>query len=151
MGVPVMVLPTYELEDIYTSIEALGRLVEKETKASSLILDIKQKIASLEHRVKDKRKVKVLFVYGHRPIVAAGPGTFIDTLLQLAHATNVLSHANVRYPTVPMEALVRLSPEVIIDASCTTSSMKTTTEKALRTWKRMGLILQCGSDLVHEW
>ncbi|HET6345428.1 MAG TPA: ABC transporter substrate-binding protein, partial [Myxococcota bacterium] len=53
-------------------------------------------------------------VVGHKPLVGAGGGTFIDELLRLAGGENVLRRGG-PYPVLDLEAVVNLSPEVILD------------------------------------
>ena len=50
-------------------------------------------------------------------MVAAGPGSWIDELLAILGARNVLASAGVRYPKITIEEILRGAPEVIVDAS----------------------------------
>jgi iron complex transport system substrate-binding protein len=50
-------------------------------------------------------------------LVAAGPGSWIDELLTMAGADNVLAAAGVRYPKISVEEVLRGTPDVILDLS----------------------------------
>lgn len=48
-------------------------------------------------------------------LVVAGPGTFLDELLQRLGAVNVFADAPIRYPEVGMEEIVARAPDVVIE------------------------------------
>jgi iron complex transport system substrate-binding protein len=50
-------------------------------------------------------------------LVAAGPGSWLDELLAVVGAENVLSASGIRYPKVSMEEVLRSQADVIIDVS----------------------------------
>jgi len=58
---------------------------------------------------------KVLLVVGHRPLVVAGRGTFIDELVTLARGENIAGSALSAWPHLPMEYVVAQAPKVIIE------------------------------------
>jgi iron complex transport system substrate-binding protein len=79
--------------------------------------------AAIQARVMDVRRavaaapaVRVMFVVGLAPVVVAGPGSFIDELMALANATNVV-RAGGPWPKLGLEQVVELDPEVILDSS----------------------------------
>ena len=48
-------------------------------------------------------------------LVVAGPGTFLDELLQRQGAVNVFADAPIRYPEVGMEEIVARAPDIVIE------------------------------------
>jgi iron complex transport system substrate-binding protein len=48
-------------------------------------------------------------------LVVAGPGTFLDELLQRLGAVNAFGDAPIRYPEVGMEEIVARAPDVVIE------------------------------------
>ena len=57
-------------------------------------------------------------MFGVTPIVAAGPGSFADELLRLAGAENVVAASTrVAYPTLDLERVIALDPDVVLDAA----------------------------------
>jgi iron complex transport system substrate-binding protein len=63
----------------------------------------------------------VLFIIGRRPgtltdLVAVGPGSYINDLIEIAGGANVLAIAGQpEYPRISMETVLRLDPDVIVD------------------------------------
>ena len=63
----------------------------------------------------------MLFIIGRRPgtladLVAVGPGSYLNELIEIAGGTNVLAIAGQpEYPRISMETVLRLDPDVIVD------------------------------------
>lgn len=149
MGVPVLVLPSYRLEDIFQAIERLGEIFERKARARELVQDMRGRIDTVRERVRNASRPRVLLVYGHRPLVAAGRGSFADSLLEIAGGRNVLAESKARYPTVPMEEVIRLAPEVVIDASASGSGAEMTQAEVNQTWSRWKVLPAVKAGRVH--
>lgn len=61
--------------------------------------------------------LRVLMLNGRRPLVAAGPGSWGDTVIRLAGARNALGAHAARYPTLDHETIIDLDPDVVVDTS----------------------------------
>jgi iron complex transport system substrate-binding protein len=61
-------------------------------------------------------QTRTLLVFGLGPIVVAGPGSFPDKMLASAGAANVVTEGS-GYPTLGIERVLALAPDVILDAS----------------------------------
>jgi iron complex transport system substrate-binding protein len=149
MGVPILVLPSYGMKDIFTVIQALGDLFERQESARELVNSMKKRIVKVAELVQGVRRPKVLLVYGHRPIMAAGPGSFGDTMLKLAGGENVLKESKMRYPNVPMEEIIRLMPEVIIDASSSGTGAEMTRGEVEEVWGRWKVLPAVKNRRIH--
>ena len=71
---------------------------------------------AIERALRPLAKRRVLLVFGLEPIVAAGPGGFPDEMLRRAGGANVVTSGGA-YPTIGMERVYGLDPDVILDAS----------------------------------
>jgi iron complex transport system substrate-binding protein len=65
-------------------------------------------------------RLRTLFLVGRsqgtlQGMVGAGPGTFIDELLQYTGATNALAGKPIQYPNVSLEQVLTGDPDVILD------------------------------------
>lgn len=117
MRVPVLVLPCYNLADIMTALRWLGRVVKRRAQAERLQAAMSAGIEKIAKRVQGRARPRVLLLYGHRPLVAAGPGSFAHEMIEAAGGRNVLDDFPARYPVLPLEQVIRLAPDVIIDAA----------------------------------
>ena len=149
MGVPILVLPSYGMKDIFTVIKTLGDLFRRQESARELIGSMKKRIVRVAELVQGVRRPKVLLIYGHRPILAAGPGSFGDSMLKLAGGENVLKDSKLRYPTVPMEEIIRRMPEVIVDASSSGTGAEMTREEVRKVWGRWKVLPAVKNRRVH--
>jgi iron complex transport system substrate-binding protein len=116
-GIAVVAPPLETLDDTLRGIEAIGAATGRQREAAALAGQIQADLDRLRSRAASGRPVRTLLIYGHRPLVVAGPTTFAGELLALAGAENVASGAKVPYPTWSMEDVARAAPEVIVDAS----------------------------------
>ncbi len=57
---------------------------------------------------------RALMVYGHAPLIVAGPGSFGAQMLERVGLQNAYL-GSARYPTLDFETLARMKPDVIID------------------------------------
>jgi len=62
----------------------------------------------------------LLFIVGRTPgtlegMIAVGRGSFLNELIRIAGGRNVFSDSPVTYPSISMESVVRLAPDVVVD------------------------------------
>lgn len=118
LGVQTLVVEDYTLDQVMEATLTVGRAVGAETRARELVARTRREVDEITARVSARETVRVLLVYGHKPLVAAGRGTYADEMLTLAGGRNVLEDGEgARYPMLGMETVLRLAPEVMIDAS----------------------------------
>jgi iron complex transport system substrate-binding protein len=48
-------------------------------------------------------------------IIAVGPGSYLNDLVEIAGGMNVMANAKLEYPRISMETVISLAPDVIID------------------------------------
>lgn len=117
MGYPVLLVTDDSLEEIDASIEAVGARIGREPEAHRLVAQIRAQIAAVSERLSSVKSERALMLVGHQPIVAVGRGTYLDELLQIAHAENIAAPANEEWPHLSMEYIIAMRPEVILDGS----------------------------------
>lgn len=66
--------------------------------------------------VKDLPAPRTVMLFDTGPIVVAGPGGFPDEMMRLARADNLITEGG-PYPTIGLERLIALDPEVILDGA----------------------------------
>ncbi len=102
--------------DIGRMITGLGERVGRRAAAAQVVGDLDARLRRLDELVKTLEPLSVVIVFDESPIVVAGPGGFIDELLQRAGGHNLIKAGGL-YPSVGLERLLSLDPEVIIDAT----------------------------------
>ncbi len=100
-------------EGVYTYIEAMGKIFDKENKAEELIKSMKEDIEEIKNKTKSLDKPLVYFVVSAGEYDSGATGdTFIGELLELAGAENVAKDGtNWMYS---IEKLLEKNPDIII-------------------------------------
>lgn len=126
--IPAVFVKMDDLDQTYAGIEAIGR-------ALGAVEGGRRAAETLRHRIEDLQATAgaesptVLLIYGRKPLVGAGPGTFGHELIGLAGGKNVLAGGVLgdgasRYPKLDIEKVVELDPDHIIDAAMTGGSIE---------------------------
>lgn len=92
----------------------LGEVLGVPGSAMALKLRLLKQLAAIRSLTASRDKPIVLLVIGTGPVMASGPGTVHDELLGFAGALNAAGDATVTAPEFGREALVVMSPQVIL-------------------------------------
>lgn len=108
------------LEDMYTNLQVVASLTGHEKEAVTLVDSLKKRVAAVDEAVKPALTRPVVFyeLDATNPATpfTAGPGTFVDLLIERAGGVNMVSKAGItdEYPQISSEQLVNSDPDVII-------------------------------------
>jgi len=117
VGIQVFVVEDAKsFEQVYKTIETIGSLTGASEKAEEIVSNMKKKIAEIEEKVaniKEEDQARVFMeVSGEPTIYTAGKGTFMDEMLNIIRADNVIEEEG--WPQVTEEAIIEANPDVII-------------------------------------
>jgi iron complex transport system substrate-binding protein len=117
-GIPVYVVKeATKINDIYDTIEEIGKLTGTEQKAKNEVKEEQKSMAKIEEIGKnispDKQKSIWIEVSPSPELYTAGKGTFIDEGLSLIGAKNVAGNTE-GWPLITEEAAIQNNPDVII-------------------------------------
>jgi len=136
-GIEAMVTPIHSLADIRTGLTAIAARLGRDDAGRAALARID---AAVDHATARRHSppLRVLAVIDHAhddlgEIYAAGPGSWLDELLALEGAQNVLAASGVRYPKITAEEVLRGAPDTIVDVSF---SADPATAEAL--WAQLG-------------
>ncbi|MBL8956688.1 MAG: ABC transporter substrate-binding protein [Myxococcaceae bacterium] len=119
LGISVIALPMTSTREVLEAVTVLGAALGAAEKASELV----SAIEAVRSRVREAARgrqgpaPRVMLVYGFKPLVVAGPGSFAHELLLDVGAENVAGKAPNAYPVFSLERAVALQPDVVIDCS----------------------------------
>ncbi len=113
-GVRVFFPRAESVAEVLASIEGYAALSGRRDAAAALRASIERDLARARAAVAGRRRPRVLAVFSERPLVTAGPGSWVDELLTVAGGDNVV-RAGGRYPSLSLEQLLALAPEVVLD------------------------------------
>lgn len=154
-GIDTYFPETETLAAIKSMITDLGKRVDRMEGAARVVGEIESKRNALHTKLQEKPRVRVLFAFDIAPLIAAGPGSFTDEVLREAGAENVVTKGGA-YPTIGLEHLLTLDPEVLLDGATDMQATKSMRERvsAAPGWKelravREGRIRPVGSDALR--
>ncbi len=117
LGIPVYTAAVQTVEGAFGAARDLGRLLGEDSAAAAVVDRVRAGLDAVHRGTAGAPRPSALFVIGLDPLMAAGPGTFLDQLLEEAGATNVLADVSVLWPQLSLEEIVARSPDVVILAT----------------------------------
>jgi iron complex transport system substrate-binding protein len=114
LGIPHLALRPDGVEDIRTSIGLLGTVAQRGQQADSLLAQIDTTLSEIRRRVEGRDPVRVAYLLGGSPPWVAGPGSYIEELLELAGGINVFSDLSGLYGPVNVEVFLIREMDLIL-------------------------------------
>ena len=122
LKLPFVTVERGSLSSAFSSIRTIGDAAGVSDRASELVARLEARLQRVRAAVAGRRPQRVLLIVGRRPgtltdLVAVGPRSYMSDLATIAGGVNVLSQKGLpEYPRISMETVIRLAPDVIIDA-----------------------------------
>lgn len=107
------------VQQTYAGIQRIGAIIGRRDAARERTETMRRQMKRISDRWNERRgeEPRVLLVYGHEPLVSAGPGTFGHQLLERAGARNVLHDNETQFPRLDAEKVLELAPARILDTA----------------------------------
>jgi iron complex transport system substrate-binding protein len=113
LGIPVFAGTPQRVDEVFTMIIRLGRLLGASQEAAALVERLHGEFASVALAVAGRERPTVFFEIDPSPY-SVGPDGFIGTLIDLAGGENIVPSELGDFPLVDPEFVVAADPEVII-------------------------------------
>ena len=156
LNIPTLAVNNTRLLDIQQAINTIGKVTHREAKAKQLIAEFDQQIAAIQTKITDKKIPKVMITMGHsignegiKTIFIAGQQDFYNDLITLAGGENVYQGTNLKVPSLSIEGIMQLNPEVIIDIFPEADDHKTDLNQAQQRWKNLTYVDAAKNNRVH--
>ncbi|MFT4578846.1 MAG: iron complex transport system substrate-binding protein [Nitrospinales bacterium] len=145
IGIKMLEVRMGNLEEIFESIKKLGVALNCQEQANKLTLQLTTGIAFYQERLKGLPKKEVLLLLGDssdpaRDLYAAGPGTFLNELLNISGGDNIIRDSPARYPKLSKEHIIEKSPEIIIEAGPKSNLSQEEIDHRIQEWNRFPTI-----------
>lgn len=115
-GIATFFPETESIAQIEGMLTDLGKRLHHEAGAAAAVGAIEADRRRVAAAIAGRPRVRAVFLFDVSPIYAAGPGGFPDELLREAGAINLVDKGGA-YPTLDLERLLALDPEVILDGA----------------------------------
>ena len=146
------------LAGVYSSIRAIGAAAGVSDRAARLVTELESRLAAVQRAALARSPRKVLLVVGRQPgtlgdLIAVGRGSYLSDLVKIAGGTNVLDDPRLpEYPRISMETVIRLDPDVIVDAGDmgeTEAEHRRREPVTVRLWGQQQHVRAAQSHAVH--
>lgn len=114
LGLQVICLDAETIDEVMVNINFIGEIMGTEEKATEITEDMEKRVAEVKNKVSGLEKPLIFFEVWDEPLTSAGPGTFIDNLVELAGGLNMTNDAKTRYPQISFEIVVDQDPDIYI-------------------------------------
>jgi iron complex transport system substrate-binding protein len=117
LGIAFLVIDPKDFDGIFSDIELIGQATGTEARAKKLVDQMKADMTRVTDQVKGAQKVKAFYVVDATDLNnpwTAGPGSFADSLINMAGGENVAGNAVAPWVQFSIEQLVSADPEVIM-------------------------------------
>lgn len=142
LGIRYVSVPYGTLADSFSAMRLVGKAAGREAEAETLVARIQATIARARQNTGPLQR-RALIIVGRDAdaltnLVAAGPSSYLGELLQAVGGRNALEGDRLpAYPRISLETVMRLDPDVIIDAAAMADRIEETAalrERVLRPW-----------------
>lgn len=116
-GIPVLSFLPESIDEVINTIKQIATATDTVEEGDALVKSMEDHRDEIVAKVQTVDTVKVFYEIWHDPLMAAGAGSFMDSLINLANGTNVASDAEGAYPSYDIEQLVENDPEVYLTAN----------------------------------
>lgn len=113
LKIPVISSEAAGLEELYKTIDVLGKVTGKQQQAGQLVEKLKSNMKAVADKAASSDKPKVYFNVDINGFFTAGKGTFISELISMAGGTNVADDSE-GYAQYSVEKIVEKNPDIII-------------------------------------
>jgi iron complex transport system substrate-binding protein len=119
LGLRVEVVPSASLGDVLEAARRLGEMTGRRAEGSALAAGLGARVAAVRRGVANlaqEDRPRVFFEVWDRPLMTAGPGTFLGEMVEMAGGDNVFADVEGRWVAVSPEAVLARDPEVVLTA-----------------------------------
>ncbi|MSR22506.1 MAG: hypothetical protein EXR92_03015 [Gemmatimonadetes bacterium] len=113
-GIPHVAIRPDGIRDVHRIIRLLGAIVHRDATADSLDRALTARVEGVSRSVAELDRPRVAFLLGGDPPLVAGPGTFLDELIQIAGGQNVFADLGALYAPVNVEEVIRRDPRYLL-------------------------------------
>lgn len=140
----IVEIPNETIEEIFIGLRIVGDALEVRSKSDSIETALRnslERIAS-ENKIEDSLKVGIVIGRSDgslEEIYVAGEETFYTELLGMLGVKNAFGDLEGRYPTVSLEILLEINPDILIEIQPEFNKAKR--QQAIEVWKELPNLL----------
>ena len=114
MGIPFVGLRADGIQEVFEVTRLLGAVTHRDAEADSLVLRMNRALEAVRRGTAGLPRVRAAILIGGTPPWVAGPGSYLDDLLQIAGGENVFADLEVPFGSVSPEVLATRKVDLIL-------------------------------------
>jgi iron complex transport system substrate-binding protein len=114
LGLTVFAIDPKTIGQVARDIRTIGRITARPKTADMVAKRVEAAVASVKAACAKRPSRNVLVVVQANPLWVAGPKSFVDEMISLAHAKNVAHDARPGFVTFSKELAISRNPDVIV-------------------------------------
>jgi iron complex transport system substrate-binding protein len=120
LGLPHIVLDPHSLSDVLSDIERVGEACGARDVAAAIVTGARRRIEGIRDRAAGRRRLRVYWEWWPKPMIAAGRGSWVHEMSDVAGCENVF--ADIDKPSAPVDPgeVARRDPELLMICWCGT-------------------------------
>ena len=126
LGIPVYITQPNRIDDISNDLERYGQLLGNQEGARAATA-FRTRLAALRESYSNQPKLRVFYEVWNQPLMTVGGKQIISDVIRLCGGENVFDQLNQMAPTVTVESVLAVNPEVQRVADGTRACKKTIT------------------------
>ena len=120
LGLTVLALVPETLDEVLDAITLVGKCTGQQEETAQLVSGLGNRIKAITDKTRNltqDERPRVFYIIWHDPLMTVGSDTLIHQLIELAGGTNIAQNLSEEYPTMSLEAVIMVNPQVIIAGS----------------------------------
>jgi iron complex transport system substrate-binding protein len=120
LGLRTAAVDSGALSSVFSATREISAAANVTDRGERLVADLNAALDRVKASVAGRASRKVLIIVGRRTgtltdLIAVGPGSYLHDIATIAGGSNVLASTKVQYPSISMETVIGLAPDVIVD------------------------------------
>ena len=114
LGIPVFMVDPHGIDGIYASILSIGKALNRETAANTLVARLRTRVELVKARVAGKPRLRVLMAIWYDPVMTIGRKAFISEIIEAAGGRSVTDDIAQEWPEISLESIVSRQPDALL-------------------------------------
>ena len=102
------------IAEVMDQIEIIGALTGVEDRAAALVATVSAELEALRREAARLPKLSMAYVIGGTPPWVAGPGSYIDEIIEVVGGVNAFGDLKTTYAPVSLEEMIARAPQVVL-------------------------------------
>lgn len=127
LGIKFYLLESESFKDYFSSVEKLGKILDKEKEAEKEMERVKSALSELREKNKSiplSNRPKVFWEIWNNPLITIGHQSFLNEFIELAGGRSITEDVNRNYFEISKESVMIADPDVIIAPGLSPKSVK---------------------------